>query len=110
MFYSFIYYIYKQIIKVMVKVLLQLWNAVKTNWKYILIGAIITAIYALVFGLMQMTFTSIVIFTNVSIILTIILGAFYGKLVSSDFKLTKIGWTAFIPIILDIFVLLKFIF
>ena len=78
----------------MVKVLLQLWNAVKTNWKYILIGAIITAIYVLVFGLMQMTFTSIVIFTNVSVILTIILGAFYGKLAFSDFKLTKIGWTA----------------
>lgn len=90
------------------------WNllksSLKTNWKYILIGAIITAIYALVFGLMQLTFASIVIFTNVSIILTIILGAFYGKLASSDFKLTKIGWTAFIPIILDIFILLKFIF
>ena len=57
----------------MVKVLLQLWNAIKTNWKYILIGAIIAAIYGLVFGLMQMTFMSIVIFTNVSIILTIIL-------------------------------------
>lgn len=94
----------------MVKVLLQFWNAVKTNWKYILIGAIIAAIYGLVFGLMQMTFASIVIFTNVSIILTIILGAFYVKLVSSDFKLTKIGWTALIPIILDIFILLKFIF
>lgn len=90
------------------------WNllksSLKTNWKYILIGAIITAIYALVFGLMQLTFASIVIFTNVSMALTIILGAFYGKLVSSDFKLTKITWTAFIPIILDIFVLLKFIF
>lgn len=94
----------------MVKVLLQLWNAVKTNWKYILIGAIITAIYALVFGLMQLTFMSIVIFTNVSMALTIVLGAFYGKLVSSDFKLTKIGWTALIPIILDVFILLKFIF
>lgn len=91
-----------------------IWNliklALKNNWKYILIGAIITAIYALVFGLMQLTFASIVIFTNVSMALTIILGAFYGKLVSSDFKLTKIGWTAFIPIILDVFVLLKFIF
>lgn len=94
----------------MVKVFLQLWNAVKTNWKYILIGVIITAIYALVFGLMQLTFTSIVIFTNVSMALTIILVAFYGKLVSSDFKLTKIGWTTLIPIILDIFVLLKFTF
>lgn len=90
------------------------WNllksSLKTNWKYILIGAIITVIYALVFGLMQLTFASIVIFTNVSMALTIILGAFYGKLVSSDFKLTKIGWTALIPIILDVFILLKFIF
>lgn len=90
------------------------WNllksSLKTNWKYILIGTIITAIYTLVFGLMQLTFTSIVIFTNVSMVLTIVLGAFYGKLVSNDFKLTKIGWTALIPIILDVFILLKFIF
>lgn len=94
----------------MIKVLSQLWTAIKTNWKYILIGAVITFIYALVFGLMQLTFTSIVIFTNVSMVLTIVLGAFYGKLASSDFKLTKIGWTALIPIILDIFLILKFIF
>lgn len=90
------------------------WNliksALKDNWRYILIGAIIAAIYGLVFGLMQMTFASIIIFTNVSIILTIILGAFYAKLVAPEFKITKVFWTILIPLLLDIFLLLKWIF
>ena len=88
----------------------KLWSAIKTNWKFILIGTIIAAIYGLTFGLMQMSFMSIVIFTNISMALTIFLGAFYGKLASKDFKLTKIGWTILIPVLLDLFIILKLIF
>lgn len=88
----------------------KLWTAIKTNWKFIIVGAIIAFIYGLVFGLMQMSFMSIVIFTNISMVLTIFLGAFYDKLTSADFKFTKIGWTILIPVLLDLFIILKLIF
>lgn len=88
----------------------KLWNSIKTNWKFIIIGAIIVALYGLVLGLMQMTFTSIVIFANVSTLLTIVLGVWYAKVASPEFKLVKFWWTILIPLLLDIFLLLKFIF
>lgn len=88
----------------------KLWTAIKINWKFILIGAIIAFIYGFTFGLMQMSFMSIVIFTNISMVLTIFLGAFYGKLAYTDFKLTKIGWTILIPVLLNLFIVLKLIF
>lgn len=89
---------------------INIWNAIKSNWKFIIIGAIIVALYGLVLGLMQMTFTSIVIFTNVSTLLTVALGIWYAKIASPDFKLVKFWWTILIPLLLDVFLLLKFIF
>lgn len=88
----------------------KVWTSIKTNWKYIVIGAIIAAIYGLVFGLMQMTFISIVLFTNISVLLTIFLGVWYAKISYSEFKLIKFWWTILIPLILDIFIILKLIF
>lgn len=88
----------------------KLWTAIKTNWKFILIGAIIVFIYSLIFGLMQMSFTSIIIFTNITTILTILFGIFYAKLISTNFKISKIGWIILIPILLDLFVIFKLIF
>ena len=88
----------------------KLWTAIKTNWKFILIGVIIAFVYGLTFGLMQMSFMSIVIFTNISMALTIFLGIFYAKLISTDFKANKVGWIILVPILLDLFVVFKLIF
>ena len=88
----------------------KLWSAIKTNWKFILVGAIIAFVYGLTFGLMQMSFMSITIFTNISMALTIFLGIFYAKLISTDFKVSKIGWVILIPILLDLFIIFKLIF
>ena len=88
----------------------KLWSAIKTNWKYILIGTIIAFVYGLTFGLMQMSFMSIIIFTNISMALTMFLGIFYAKLISTDFKASKIGWVILVPILLDLFIIFKLIF
>lgn len=88
----------------------KLWSAIKTNWKFILMGVLIVLFNVISFGLMQMSFTSIVIFTNITTILTILFGIFYAKLISTNFKISKIGWIILIPILLDLFVIFKLIF